>query len=385
MWPATTHHEQMWRRSVHHPPEGTYHAAVIPTIADHQLPPVSTDTGLLITQASTALVRLDATVDAQPAAHRRALVAAFTALEAVHSSALEHITTTPAAFYTAALTDIGGYDLAADNAAALTTALTTPAATPPLHALNAIHSHLLGPTQRVNAGRWRAHQVWIGPPGSTPQHATYVPPIHTDLPAALDDLAEFATHTHGAALATLAISYAHLEAIHPYSDGNGRAGRAWISHLATRWRALTTIPAPLAIGLAADPNAHIAALQDYRAGNAEPIIALCASATLTGIAALTDLMAELTAVATRMRDQLAEFGVRNDSSAWGIVDYLVGHPVTTNSAAAAAVGIDRTNGYKALHNLADAGVVKPSTHLVRDRFPAWEATEVLATMQRHFP
>ncbi|MBR7513710.1 hypothetical protein KC219_26465, partial [Mycobacterium tuberculosis] len=81
----------IWRRSVHHPPEGTYHAAVIPTIADHPLPPVSSDTGLLITQASTALSRLDATVDAQPAAYRRALVAAFTALEAVHSSALEHI------------------------------------------------------------------------------------------------------------------------------------------------------------------------------------------------------------------------------------------------------------------------------------------------------
>lgn len=100
--------------------------------------------------------------------------------------------------------------------------------------LREIHARLMdGVRGRDRApGEFRRVQNWIGPPGSTPAEATYVPPPPQDVPDLLANLERF-LHSEGGLpdLAKIGIAHAQFEAIHPFLDGNGRLGRLLITFL----------------------------------------------------------------------------------------------------------------------------------------------------------
>jgi len=84
--------------------------------------------------------------------------------------------------------------------------------------------------ERATAGEFRRSQNWIGPAGSTPETAPYVPPPVAYLDEALADWERF---LHERALfpdlVHCAIMHEQFEAIHPFLDGNGRVGRLLIT------------------------------------------------------------------------------------------------------------------------------------------------------------
>ncbi len=67
--------------------------------------------------------------------------------------------------------------------------------------------------------------VWIGPPGSTIEHAHFVPCPLSHLPDALSAWEKFMHGSEPDPLVQLAIVHAEFESIHPFMDGNGRIGR----------------------------------------------------------------------------------------------------------------------------------------------------------------
>lgn len=75
-------------------------------------------------------------------------------------------------------------------------------------------------------------------------------------------------------LAQAAIVHAQFETIHPFTDGNGRTGRALISALLLARGVTRHVILPVSSGLLHDTDGYIQALTDYRAGDAEPIIEL---------------------------------------------------------------------------------------------------------------
>lgn len=80
-------------------------------------------------------------------------------------------------------------------------------------------------------GEFRREQVWIGPPGCSLAEATHVPPPpNDDMHQALYALERF-LHTPSdlPPIARLALVHYQFEAIHPFSDGNGRIGRLLIT------------------------------------------------------------------------------------------------------------------------------------------------------------
>jgi Fic family protein len=74
-------------------------------------------------------------------------------------------------------------------------------------------------------GAFRDRQVHIGPPGSTPSTATYLPPSATDLPELLHNLETYFHYEREDLLIQVSIIHAQFELIHPFFDGNGRIGR----------------------------------------------------------------------------------------------------------------------------------------------------------------
>lgn len=97
--------------------------------------------------------------------------------------------------------------------------------------------------EQWSPGEFRRDQNFIGPPGSTIETATYIPPTVTDMHPALD---EFEKYLHSQSdlppLIRLALIHYQFEAIHPFADGNGRIGRLLISLLLCAWGLL---PQPL--------------------------------------------------------------------------------------------------------------------------------------------
>lgn len=101
-----------------------------------------------------------------------------------------------------------------------------------LRLLNEMHVKLMiGVRGRfATPGEFRRSQNWIGPAGSTPATAAYVPPPHEELPDLLAAWEKY-LHLHGVLpdLVHCALIHEHFEAIHPYLDGNGRIGRLLIT------------------------------------------------------------------------------------------------------------------------------------------------------------
>jgi cell filamentation protein, protein adenylyltransferase len=99
-----------------------------------------------------------------------------------------------------------------------------------------IHAELMHGVRggKLQPGELRTSQNWIGPAGCTLNTATFVPPPHAEVPAALGDLEMF-LHARDVLppLVKIALAHVQFETIHPFLDGNGRVGRLLITFLLT--------------------------------------------------------------------------------------------------------------------------------------------------------
>ena len=113
-----------------------------------------------------------------------------------------------------------------------------------LRLVREIHEHLMRGVRGdvATPGEFRRSQNWIGPPGSTLNNATYVPPPPSELMPCLDAWERFLHDDALPPLVHAALVHSQFEAIHPFLDGNGRVGRLLITLLLVERGA---IPSPL--------------------------------------------------------------------------------------------------------------------------------------------
>lgn len=101
-----------------------------------------------------------------------------------------------------------------------------------LRLVRELHARLMRGVRggHVTPGEFRRSQNWIGPAGSTPATATYVPPPPAEMQQALNAWETFINQRDQMPdLIQCALMHEHFEAIHPFLDGNGRVGRLLIT------------------------------------------------------------------------------------------------------------------------------------------------------------
>ena len=241
-------------------------------------------------------------------------------------------------------------------------------------AILAMHRALMVNEPRHTPGEFRTEPVWIGG-GSTPIGATFVGPRHDLIPGAIGDLVAFAQRTDVPALAQIALGHAQFETIHPFTDGNGRTGRALVQALLRNKGLTRQVTVPVSAGLLADTSAYFAALTSYRDGDAAPIVESFTHATFDAIANGRRLIADLREIRNSWNDAIT---ARSDSAMWKVADLLTRRPVVNAALLARELGIESTNAHRYLNPLTEAGILVASTSGPRNR--VWRSPEVLAAL-----
>jgi Fic family protein len=236
--------------------------------------------------ARAEISRFDAELSTMlPGTEIAPLAAVLLRTESASSSQIENIT---ARAQTLALAELGvatigsNAKLVAANADAMNRALELADSVTPATIL-AIHDALMRGQEHADPGRFRTERVWIGGSSASPHGAAFVPPHHTLVPAAIDDLCTFMARTDVPLLAQSAIAHAQFETIHPLNDGNGRTGRALVHAMLKQGGATTRTTVPVSAGLLVDTDSYFAALTAYHEGDPSPIVARFAHAALTAI------------------------------------------------------------------------------------------------------
>ncbi len=90
--------------------------------------------------------------------------------------------------------------------------------------------------EHLTPGEFRRSQNWIGPPGSTIESATIVPPPVDEMHQELDAFEKFIyAPSDIPQLVRAGLIHYQFEAIHPFLDGNGRMGRLLVNLLLIEW------------------------------------------------------------------------------------------------------------------------------------------------------
>ncbi|MFN0089969.1 MAG: Fic family protein [Acidimicrobiales bacterium] len=254
-----------------------------------------------------------------------------------------------------------------------------------LHDLLAVHRTLMvrSPTPQV-AGVVRAAQSWIGGSAYNPCAASYVPPPAEHVPPLLDDLVEYVNTDHHPALVQAALAHAQFEAIHPFADGNGRAGRALI-HLILRRRGVAPrfVP-PISLVLATWAPDYLAGLTAYRwvgapdhaerGGHAHLWLRTFAAAAARACAGARSYARTISDLQHDWRRRLGR--VRAASATALLLEALPGAPIITVDTAAALTGRSPMRVGEAVNRLHQAGILtQRNPH--RQRYRSFESPEII--------
>jgi Fic family protein len=220
-------------------------------------------------------------------------------------------------------------------------------------------------------------QNWIGGSDHSPRGAMYVPPPADTVAPYLADLVAFANRDDMSALAQAAVAHAQFESIHPFTDGNGRIGRALVNAVLRRRGATSHVVVPLASSLVAHRDRYFDALTAYRSGDPRPIISSFARAATIAAAESRVTAGRLAGAPREMLDLIG--GARSGSATAKILDLLASAPVLSASELSDATGASDTSLYDALERLRAAGVIRPLTN--RKRNQVWGAALILDELE----
>ncbi|CAA0096175.1 putative protein [Mycolicibacterium vanbaalenii] len=243
------------------------------------------------------------------------------------------------------------------------------------NAILAMHAALMRDSDPASAGRWRTEQVWIGGGNFGPRGADYIAPQHSRVPDAITDLLGFTRRPDVPTLPQIAIAHAQFETIHPFTDGNGRTGRAVIQAMLRHKRLTRRITVPISAGLLTNTDAYFDALGSYRQGNVAPIVARLSEASLLAVTNGRELVAELRSIRESWNSRIA---ARRDSAVHRVADLLIKRPVVNARLLQRELDIRTGNARRYIDPLCEAGIIVEFTDRARNR--AWRAPEVLSAL-----
>jgi Fic family protein len=239
----------------------------------------------------------------------------------------------------------------------------------------------------------RTVQNWIGGSNWHPLDADFVPPSSRHVKPLMLDLAEYMNGSLHAPLVQAALVHAQFETIHPFTDGNGRVGRALIHTILARRGLAPRAVLPVSLVLSTLRESYVRSLSAYRyvgdSDGAEAVTGIedwlttFLNACLAAASQATQLALEVRDLELTWQARIAAHRAavgkrtapRADSATAHILTRLTEAPVMTTATALRILQISFPAARTALENLAEAGVLRRKT--VDRGSTAYIADEVL--------
>ena len=239
--------------------------------------------------------------------------------------------------------------------------------------IEALHRSLL-PLDPQHHGL-RLVQNWIGGSDWHPLDADFVPPAPAAVPAAMGDLVDYLNGGVHSPLVQAALVHAQFETIHPFTDGNGRVGRALIHTVLARRGLTPEAVLPISLVLATLQETYIGGLTAYRydapAGSSEGTAAWAgwirtfAEATMQACEQATRLAEEVAELRQDWEERIATHratrgttrALRSDSATAAVLGDLPSTPVLTVQTARRIHEVSHVAAGRALEELREAGVL----------------------------
>ena len=174
------------------------------------------------------------------------------------------------------------------------------------------------------AGQWRTEQVWIGGGAFGPRGADFIAPHHARVRPPSQTCWRSRDRGDVPTLPQIAVAHAQFETIHPFTDGNGRTGRALVQAMLRNKRLTRQITVPVSAGLLANTDAYFEALGSYRDGDPAPIVEQLSSAAVLAVVNGRHLVGDLRSIREQWDSRIT---ARRDSAVHRVADLLVRQPV----------------------------------------------------------
>jgi Fic family protein len=217
------------------------------------------------------------------------------------------------------------------------------------------------PGDTADAGRVREVQVVVGPRGSRIEDARYVPPPPGDqLRAGLDAWESWLQDHRANAVVAVAMAHYQFEALHPFTDGNGRIGRLLVVLQLMRdsvlHHGLLTISPWLE---QRRPEYQDQLLLVSQTGDFDPWIRFMATALRERADAANSQVEKLLRFEQSMKEVARSYPLRGVAAA--IAQDLIGRPVVTPTGASKLYGVSYPAANNAIARLVDAGILTEAT------------------------
>ncbi|MBB3086635.1 Fic family protein [Geodermatophilus sabuli] len=225
------------------------------------------------------------------------------------------------------------------------------------------HSGLRRVQNRIGGSNWH------------PLSADFVPPPPELVPSLMADLVEYMNGSAHAPLVQASIVHAQFETIHPFTDGNGRVGRALIHTVLTRRGLTPSAILPVSLVLATSRNRYVEGLTAYRYAASPDSSAAAAAVTswlevfLQAATVAAEQAGQFVGQVVELRAEweakLAEHRAaqgrretpRADSATSRILRSLPEVPILTTRTAQRRLEVSFPAARAALEELADAGIL----------------------------
>lgn len=237
-----------------------------------------------------------------------------------------------------------------------------------------VHAALL-PTEPHHHGL-RAVQNWIGGSDWHPLDADFIPPPPPQVRPLMDDLVAFMNGAAHSPIAQAALTHAQFETIHPFTDGNGRVGRALIHTVLARRGITSDSVLPISLVFATLRDRYVDGLTSYRT-DAAPLSAEGIAARAGWVHTFAETTIRACEQAERIAAELGEIRAdwdekvttsrgargtrttpRADSAIARILTTLPATPVLTAGTVAAIHDVSEVAAMRALEELRQAGILE---------------------------
>ena len=230
----------------------------------------------------------------------------------------------------------------------------------------------------------REVDVWIG--GRDKLRADYVAPPPGEVRDLVEDLLRYLDGSGEHPLLLAAVAHAQFESIHPFEDGNGRAGRALVHAVLERGGVVRSGLLPVSTVIRSREREYIQRLSAVRTDDPDRAV----EALNAWVRFFVEVAEEAGSTLQRIQEEvrtldagLAEkaAGLRADSSARRLLPVLREQPVVTAAFVADRLGVSRVAAHRAVDTLVARGILTPGTGKHR-RSETFQADDVLQLVDR---